>query len=219
MAFFPFRYPFAPIFTLIMTVGLWPSAGISAQSFEQSIQPSLVSSSSRYALSSSAGISKKSKPMTNLASATQRPNFSGTWMLDPKASDSVDEILKAQGANFIERQGAKGAKITQQIQQDASQMTITVKSPVKTTTEVLKLDGTPMVSQTDRLGNVKTKTTWGTDNTTLISVVEPTEADAKFKTLKLSRTLQDQGKTMNQLIEMTLKDGKVLKANRVFRKS
>jgi hypothetical protein len=160
----------------------------------------------------------KSKVMTNIA-ATQRPNFSGKWILDSNASDSADEILKAQGASWLERQAAKTAKITQDIKQDSNQVTVTLGTPVKSRTEVLKLDGSSQVSDGDRLGTIKTKTFWDGDGTTLVSVIEPTESSQNFTQLKISRKLQDQGKTLVQAMEMKLKNGQMIKANRIFRKA
>lgn len=160
----------------------------------------------------------KSKVMINLAAA-QRPNFSGKWVLDTKASDPVDEILKEQGVSWLERQAAKSIKITQDIRQDPYKVTVVFGTGNKTKTEVFPLDGSVQVSQGDRFGTVKTKTMWSPDGMTLITISESTSSSQTFKTLKLSRKIQDQGKTMFQLVEMQLKNGKVLKANRVFRKA
>ncbi len=202
----------------IATMALTPLMALSAQQ-----QTHVIKSSSNGIVAvntlSSLVTYQKSKVMTNLSATIQHPNFSGKWVLDNKASDPVDEILKAQGVSWLERQAIKSAKIIQDIKQDGTQVTVTIGTVAKSRTEVLKLDGSAQVTEGDRLGNVKSKTFWDTDGSTLVSTIEPTESSQNFTEFKVSRRLQDGGKTLAQTMEMKLKNGQTLKANRIFRKA
>lgn len=151
-------------------------------------------------------------------SGSEKTDFTGTWELDLEASDSMEEILKAQGRSWAERKAAGNMSVTQRITQTKDQMTIAIDSVANKSTEVLRLDGTAETKETPKMGTVQTHTSWDGDSV-LVTVVDMKLSDGDPATMVMRRQLRDQGKTMVMQIEMRLKDGKVLSANRILRRS
>src|SRR5215469_7318098 len=70
-------------------------------------------------------------------------NFNGTWVLDLKASDSPEPMLKRMGASALERKLAGSIKLESTYHQSAHLLTITTRGPGFSRTEHLRLDGRP----------------------------------------------------------------------------
>lgn len=59
---------------------------------------------------------------------TERPNFSGIWVLDQQASESLDPILKAQGMNLLLRGVVNAMGIKQVIDDQHTTIRFTIKT-------------------------------------------------------------------------------------------
>ena len=150
--------------------------------------------------------------------ASERPDFSGVWVLNLDKSDSVDAILKAQGRSWPERKIADSITVTQTITQTPELMTVHITSSVTDRVDRLKLDGTTETKETDRLGTVKTRTFWSDDGKILTSVTTMTLSDGTKADMHAIRHLTPEG-ALRQDIELHLADGKILKAKRHLDKS
>ena len=75
------------------------------------------------------------------AAAVDHPDFSGTFKLDLKASDSLDEMLKAQGASWVERKAAGSVVVTQIVRHRGDVVEMVVKSSLKTRKETIRIGG------------------------------------------------------------------------------
>lgn len=151
------------------------------------------------------------------ATAQGEVDFSGTWELDLDASDPVDDLLKAQGRSWLERKLAAKTKITQMIEQSAAEIRILVKSSVMDREEILRIDGTPMTRKTLKGETITVTTRWSNDKKALLSETTVQTESGPAKVVS-KRTLEDGGKTMVVATAMTLRDGKVLGAKRIFRR-
>lgn len=149
----------------------------------------------------------------------QPPSFAGKWSLDLDASDSMVPIMQALGRSKMEQKMAGNMAVTQTITQTATQMTIFISSTFKKQTEVLLLDGSKETKDTPNMGMVQTYTSLDKDGTTLVTVADMTLKNGDPAQMVMRRQLQDDGQTMLLQNELRLKDGQVLTANRIFRKT
>ena len=70
-----------------------------------------------------------------------RVDFSGRWELDLKASDSLDEILKACDVSLAERWILDNAPVLQDVKQTPSEVTIDITSGPYHRNDVMRLNG------------------------------------------------------------------------------
>lgn len=147
-----------------------------------------------------------------------RPEFTGTWRLDLDASEPLDALLEVQGRSWIERKVARSMNVTQKIRQAGDTITIAVESALRTKVDVFAIGGPWEERTTDELGRVRVKTEWNADGKRLVVRNEAKLKDGTEGELRISRWFEDGGKTMVQLVELDLKDGRHPAARRVFRR-
>jgi hypothetical protein len=127
-----------------------------------------------------------------------KPNFSGTWMLNLKASTSFESLMKQIGASLLERKYAASVTLKAIIQQTEHVMTIAAGGPGFALDETLYLDGRTAPSKLDLLGatSLKTRTAWSKDNQQLIEAHQIKTKQGKEGQLIIERYLIDEGKTL-----------------------
>src|SRR6516164_6721637 len=64
-------------------------------------------------------------------------NFSGTWVLDLKASDSPEPMMKRMGVSGLERKLAASTKLESTYNQSGNLLTITTRGPAFSRTEAV----------------------------------------------------------------------------------
>ena len=142
-------------------------------------------------------------------------DLTGTWTLDKSASESVDAILKAQGLGMIERKVAGSMAVTQVITVEGDTVTLQIKSTHKDETQTLLVDGAQRVVAGD-LGDSNVSHVWSGDALATTSDAVAKDGGATHTTI--TRTVVEDGQTMNQHIEMVMGDGTTHTATRVFRR-
>ncbi len=145
-------------------------------------------------------------------------DFSGVWVLDKAASDSVDAMLKSQGLSYVERLAADNVVVTQTITQDADKVTIHATSAVSDTLEILDLSEKEQQKVSDRFGPALVRTYWSDDRTSLITESKMTLENGRKGLMVIRRRLIDNGQTMRQDLEWTLEGEKPIKIKRILRK-
>lgn len=153
--------------------------------------------------------------LLGLAFALSPSDFNGAWVLDPARSDDGSALLAATGASWVERQAAKAVVPTQTITVDGPRMTLAIDASVVSRTEVLVLDGSPVTTQ-GKHGPTTTTTVVRPD--AVVSTSALVGPDGGALVLVATRTLEDGGTVMRQRLEVTLADGQVIRADRVFRR-
>jgi len=151
------------------------------------------------------------------ARAAEHPDYSGTWKLDLKASDSVDDLLKAQGKSWVERTAARNMAVIQVIRQSGDTLGIAVHTSVKDRDDTLRIGGGWEEKDSDDSGKVRSRTDWDPDGTTLVTRTAMTLKDGVPAEFIVRRTLPDP-KTLLQVIELRFDDGRTLTARRVLRR-
>ena len=151
------------------------------------------------------------------AAAAERPDFSGTFKLDLKASDALDELLKAQGASWAERKAAGSVVVTQVVRHRGDLLEIQVKSSFKSRKETIRIGGGWEERETE-MGKGRARTDWDADGTTLVTRMEVKSKKGEAGAIVMRRSLADEGRTTVQALELRGKDGKTYKARRILRR-
>jgi hypothetical protein len=95
--------------------------------------------------------------------------FNGTWVLDLKASDSPERMLKRMGVSALERKLAGSTKLESTYSQSGNLVTITTRGPAFSRTEHLRLDGHPETKTEKGTGTYTIRTSWSHYGKELIS--------------------------------------------------
>jgi hypothetical protein len=123
-------------------------------------------------------------------------DFSGSWVLDLKASDSPDPILKRMGASALELMFAGSTKLESTYRQSRNLLTITTRGPFFSRTEQLRLDGAPETKTEKKTGPYTIRNVWSNHGKELISTSAFRTRDDKNAELTVTRALTDGGNTL-----------------------
>lgn len=151
--------------------------------------------------------------LTVVASPSFAADFSGTWVLDLKASDSLDELLKAQGVSWMKRKAIAGLKVTQTVSQTDNQVTIETSSSRGNRSQTLQVDGETREVEQDR-GTAQVRHEWRGDD-----LQSTSELPKDGGVLTSVRSLSEDGKTLTQSLILKKSDGSTIEVARIFRRS
>jgi hypothetical protein len=130
---------------------------------------------------------------------SDKPNFSGTWILDLKASTSLDPLMKRIGAGFLERKAAGLAKLKATILQTEQVITVATRGPADfALDETLYPDGRSRPTKNLQLLGatcLTARTAWSEDNKNLIVTYQIKTKQGKEGQLIVKRYLINEGKT------------------------
>ena len=130
-------------------------------------------------------------------------DFSGTWVLDLRASDSSDSMLKRLGVSWIERKLADSIDLESIYTQTPSVLTIHTRGPAFGRTELICIDGQPEAKEERLTGPYTIRTEWIDREMKLLSTILFRTKDRHDAQLTVVRELVDGGKTL--LLTQTLK--------------
>jgi hypothetical protein len=135
----------------------------------------------------------------------QKPNFSGIWTLDLKASTSLEPLMKELGASLIERKYADSAKLKATLHQDENVLTIAARGPAFAFDDTLYLDGRTHTGNLKLLGatSLKTRTAWSKGHKQLIETHQIRTKQGKEGELIIERYPINEGNTL--VVAYTLK--------------
>lgn len=145
---------------------------------------------------------------------TWAADFSGTWVLDLGASDSIGPLLEAQGVGYLKRKIAGSMVVTHTITQEGDVVTIATDSALKSATTVLRVDGEIREVQGDRHPQ-RVRHYWQGDELVTSSILTMPDGQA---TLTAHRCLSEDGQTFIQRIAFLAPDGTRIEADRVFKR-
>src|SRR5262249_54720004 len=130
-------------------------------------------------------------------------NFNGTWVLDLKASDTPEPMLKRMGVSALERKLAGSTKLESTYSRSRNLLTITTRGPAFSRTEHLRLDGHPERKTEKQTGPYTIRTSWSHHGKELISTSAFRTKNGKNAELIVTRKLADGGNTL--VLSQTLK--------------
>ena len=159
-------------------------------------------------LAALACLSLFSPPWTFAATKPDRPdkpNFSGTWTLDLRASTPLEPLLKEVGAGILEQKFAAWANLTATFHQTEDILMVATRGPGFALDETLYLDGRKDPSSLQLLGatSLNTKTVWSTDAKQLVATHQIKTKQGKEGQLIVTRYLIDDGDTL--MVTFTLR--------------
>jgi hypothetical protein len=128
---------------------------------------------------------------------SDKPNLSGTWTLDLKASASLEPLMKQIGAGLLERGYVATAKLKATLHQTEQILTVATRGPAFALDETPYLDGRADPSKLNLLGatSLKTSTAWSKDYKQLVEAHQIKTKQGKEGQLIIKRYLIDGGKT------------------------
>jgi hypothetical protein len=134
-----------------------------------------------------------------------KPNFSGTWTLDHKASTSLEPLMQQIGASLLERKYAASASLNATFHQTEDVLTVATRGLGFALDETLYLDGRTEPSNLNLLGatSIKTRTTWSKDHKQLVATHQIITKQGKEGELIVKRYLINEEKTL--VVAFTLK--------------
>jgi len=127
-----------------------------------------------------------------------KPNFSGTWTLDLKASTSVEPLMKQIGASLFEQKYAASMTLKATVLQTENVLTVATRGLGFALDRTLYLDGRTDLSNKQLLGAtaLKTRTAWSEDQKQLVETHQIKTKQGKEGQLIIKRYLIDDGKSM-----------------------
>ena len=134
-----------------------------------------------------------------------KPNFSGTWTLDLRASTPLEPLLKEVGASILEQKFAAWVNLTATFHQTQDVLTVATRGPGFALDETLYLDGRKDPSSLQLLGatSLNTKTVWSADAKQLVATHQIKTKQGKEGQLIVTRYLIDDGDTL--MVAFTLR--------------
>ena len=134
-----------------------------------------------------------------------KPNLSGIWILDLKASTSVGPLMKQIGAGLVDQTYAASTKLKAIVHQTEQVLMIAARGPGFALDETLYLDGRTDLGNQQMLGATafKTRTAWSQDGERLVATHQIKTKQGKQGQLIITRYLINEGKSM--VVAYTLK--------------
>ncbi len=150
-----------------------------------------------------------------LPAEASETDLSGVWVLDLKASGTMDEILEARGTPWILRVAVRAASVTQRIEQSSpATLTITIETALKSDVLDVQTDGVSRPAP-GLDGPTPTRHSWDAGGA-LVTTADIQLVDGPGE-LTLVRSRSADGGTMNQIMRVTHSDGRSVSTLRVFR--
>jgi hypothetical protein len=87
-------------------------------------------------------------------------DFSGTWVLDLRAFNSPDQILKRLGASCVERQLGSSVQLESTYFQTPHLLTVHIRGPAFQRTDLIRINNQPETKEEPRTGRYTIRTWW-----------------------------------------------------------
>ena len=136
----------------------------------------------------------------------EKPNLTGAWTLDLKASTSLEALMTRMGASFLERKYAAWTTLAAALHQTEKVLTIDARGPGFALDETLYLDGRSYPGNLKVLGatSVNTTTVWSKDYKQLVETHQIKTKEGKEGQLIIKRYLTDEGKSLVAIYSLQL---------------
>jgi hypothetical protein len=134
-----------------------------------------------------------------------KPDFSGTWTLDLRASTPLEPLLKEAGASIVEQKFTAWVNLAATFHQTEDILMVATRGPGFALDETLYLDGRREPSSLQLLGatSLNTRTVWSADAKQLVATHQIKTKQGKEGKLIVTRRLIDDGNTL--MVTFTLR--------------
>jgi hypothetical protein len=123
-------------------------------------------------------------------------DFSGTWVLELRASSPLDAIFKRLGASWIERRFVDSVPLQATYTQTPRLLTIKLRGSGFLRTDIMRIDNKPERKEDSLFGRYTMRTFWSRDETQLVSAISLRTKDSRDGQMTIVRELTDGGKTL-----------------------
>src|SRR6516162_2503590 len=129
---------------------------------------------------------------------TDKPDLSGLWILDLKASTSAGPLLKQIGARLVDQAYVASTKLKATLHQTEQVLTIAARGPDFAIDQTLYLDGRTVTSNKQLLGAtaLNTRAAWSEDGKRLVATSQIKTKQGKQGQLIIKRYLMNGGKNL-----------------------
>ena len=131
-----------------------------------------------------------------ISGAAGLTDFSGTWMLDLRASSSPEPILKRLGASWVERTLGSSLQLQSTYTQTPDLLTVQLRGPGFNRTDVMHINNKPTTKEEARTGRYTIRTFWSARGTHLVSAISLRTKDSRDAQFVIVRDLADRGQTL-----------------------
>lgn len=161
-----------------------------------------------------------SQPSTPVEPAVQVAplDFSGHWLLDADASQSLDAVLEVQGVSRLKRKLGATLDNDLELTQSTDKLVVVFDNILGRITQELYFDGRPHSTHNPARQEVSFTTSWADDHRTLMSSGPLVTDDGATGAMSERRTLSADGRTMTIRVQVTMDNGAAATVERVFRK-
>jgi hypothetical protein len=145
-------------------------------------------------------------------------DFTGHWVLDDSASQSMDPIFSLQGLSWVARKAAATLDNEAVIAQQGDRLVVTFDNITGEARQELFFDGQPHPT-VNPAGMATTFTSsWADGGKALVAVGAVEADDGTTGTLTEYRTLSADGAVMTVALEVAVPDGRKATSSRVYRR-
>ncbi len=141
----------------------------------------------------------------------------GTYVLDLDASDDLGEVMKELGLNPVMRAVVGRMKTRLTIDGEPTQVTLAVKTPIRSQTQELACDGSTIAVEGGEFGSGTMSLSWSADGAALIAVSDTEMGDGRQIHTVTTRRLED-ADTLLQQFELSIDGGETRTLRRIFRR-
>jgi hypothetical protein len=127
-----------------------------------------------------------------------KPDLSGIWNLDLKASTSAGPLIKQIGGSLVDRAYVASTKLKATLHQTEQVLTIAARGPDFAIDQTLYLDGRTVTSNKQLLGAtaLNTRAAWSEDGKRLVATSQIKTKQGKQGQLIITRYLMNGGKNL-----------------------
>jgi hypothetical protein len=121
-------------------------------------------------------------------------DFSGTWVLNLRASSSPEPILKRLGASWVERTLGSSLQLQSTYTQTPDLLTVQLRGPAFNRTDVMRIDNKPETKEEARTGRYTIRTFWSAHGTQLVSTISLRTKDSRERPIYYCSRVSGWGK-------------------------
>jgi len=141
----------------------------------------------------------------------------GTYVLDLEASDDLGEVMRQVGLNALQRSIVKRMRTRLTVDGEPHQVTLTVKTPIRTQSQTLPTDGSEITVEGGEFGSGSMSLRWEDGGATLITVADTVMGDDRPIHSVTTRRLENPD-TLLQQFKLSIDGGETLTLRRIFRR-
>lgn len=149
--------------------------------------------------------------------AAASDQLDGVYVLDIEASDDLGELMKQLGMNPLMRSVVKRMRTRLTVDGEPDQVTLTVKTPVRTQSQTMATDGAEFTVEGGEFGSGTMSLRWEDGGASLVTVAD-TVMDGEHEVHSVTTRRLEDPDTLLQQFELSIDGGETMTIRRIFRR-